>query len=249
MLILLPPSETKRDGGRGAALDIASLAFPRLAPQRRALVRALRALSRDIEASAAALKLGPTQRAEVERNRLLTRSATMPVIDRYTGVVYDAIDAPSLTEQERAFAHRHVVVHSALLGPVAALDDVPAYRLSHDSRLPELSLKKHWGDAIGRQLARVDGLILDLRSEGYAALGPAPRRDGSVYLRVLTEGSDGRRRALNHFNKKAKGEFTRSLVRAGEIFPSVDALLDWAPEAGWRLARIDDRPGELALIV
>ncbi|KQX06510.1 MULTISPECIES: YaaA family protein [unclassified Leifsonia] len=249
MLILLPPSETKRDGGAGARLDVASLAFPRLAPQRRSLIRALRSLARDTEASVTALKLGRTQLGEVARNRAITTSATMPVIDRYTGVVFDALDARSLTESERAFAHAHLVVHSALLGPVAALDGVPAYRMSHDSRLPELSLKKHWGDAIARQLRPVSGLILDLRSEGYAALGPAPERAESVYLRVLTEGDDGRRRALNHFNKHAKGAFTRAVLQAGIDFSSVDELREWAASAGWTLDRLDGRPREIALVV
>lgn len=249
MLILLPPSETKRDGGSGAALDIPGLAFPKLAPQRRALVRALRTLARDQEATVAALKLGRTQLGEVARNRVLTTAPTMPVIDRYTGVVFDALDAATLTDAERSFAHEHLVVHSALLGPVAALDGVPAYRMSHDSRLPELSLKRHWGDAIARQLAPLPGLLLDLRSEGYAGLGPAPQREDSVYLRVLSAEEDGRRRALNHFNKHAKGAFSRSLLQAGEAFASVGELMDWAPTAGWTIERIDGRPGELALVV
>jgi cytoplasmic iron level regulating protein YaaA (DUF328/UPF0246 family) len=249
VLILLPPSETKRDGGSGAALDVASLAFPKLAPKRRALVRALRTLARDTEASVTALKLGRTQLSEVARNRAVTTSPTLPVIDRYTGVLFDALDAASLTDEDRAFAHDHVLVHSALLGPVAALDGVPAYRMSHDSRLPELSLKKHWGDAIARQLAPLRGVILDLRSEGYAALGAAPTREDSVYLRVLSEGDDGRRRALNHFNKHAKGEFARALVQGRNDFASVDELLEWAGPAGWTLERIDGKPGELALVV
>ncbi|KQO99544.1 YaaA family protein [Leifsonia sp. Leaf264] len=249
MLILLPPSETKRDGGTGAPLDVTSLAFPKLAPQRRALIRALTTLARDREASVAALKLGRTQLGEIDRNRAIRTSATMPVIDRYTGVVYDALDARSLDEAERSFAHEHVRVHSALLGPVAALDSVPAYRMSHDSRLPELSLKKHWGDAITRQLKPVAGLVLDLRSEGYASLGPAPARADSVYLRVLTDGEDGRRRALNHFNKHAKGAFTRALIQAGHDLGSVAELREWAAAAGWRLELIDGKPGELALIV
>ena len=34
MLILLPPSETKRPGGTGAPLEVDGLALPELAPQR-----------------------------------------------------------------------------------------------------------------------------------------------------------------------------------------------------------------------
>ncbi|MEJ3404556.1 peroxide stress protein YaaA [Rathayibacter sp. YIM 133350] len=249
MRILLPPSETKRAGGEGDRLDVKALAFPALAPQRRALVRELRGLARDAEASAVALKLGATQRGEIEANRRLTLSPTMPAIERFTGVLFDGLDSASLTEPERAFAHQHLLVHSALFGPVAALDPIPAYRLSHDSRLPGISLKKHWSPAISRELNREEGLVLDLRSEGYRDLGPAPVREHSVWLRVLTEGEDGRRRALNHFNKAAKGRFTRALVREQHDVASVDELLDWAALSGWRLERIAGVPEELALIV
>ncbi|AMB57969.1 YaaA family protein [Microterricola viridarii] len=253
MLILLPPSETKRDGGDGPPLDVARLALPALAPQRRELVDALVQLAEDTDASVAALKLGRTQLFEVERNRQLHTSATMPVIDRYTGVLYDALDAATLSPAARAFAHSHLVVHSALLGPVAALDGVPAYRMSHDSRLPALSLKGHWVPVIRQQFAPLDGVLLDLRSEAYTALGTLPVREGSAYLRVLSEGADGQKRALNHFNKKSKGEFTRVVLEAGIDFGSVDELLDWAPGAGLRLQRhklaTAKAPEELALIV
>lgn len=195
----------------------------------------------------AALKLGRTQSAEVGRNLVLASSPTLPVLDRYTGVLYDALDAATLEPAARDWAGRHVLVHSALFGPVGGLDLIPAYRLSFDSKLPEIALKKHWSEPVAHVLARSEGLLLDLRSAGYAALGPAPIRPDSLYLRVVTETADGRTRALNHFNKKAKGSFTRALVQHGESFTSVSGLLDWAAGAGFQL-----RPGsggELDLVV
>ena len=50
-------------------------------------------LSRNRETSIRALKLGPKQAAEVDRNRAIRRSPTMPALERYTGVLYDALDA------------------------------------------------------------------------------------------------------------------------------------------------------------
>lgn len=249
MIVLLPPSETKNDGGVGAPLDVRTLAIPRLAPARRTVIRTVRTLARDVDAAVASLKLGRTQHGEVARNRAVTRSPTMAAIDRYTGVLYEGLDAPTLTETQREFAHEHVLIHSAMLGPVAALDDIPAYRLSHDSRLPELSLRKHWHPVLSRELARLSGLVLDLRSEGYASLGDAPDRPDSLYLRVLTETADGRRRALNHFNKKAKGEFTRWIVSAGVDVDTVVELRERAAVDGWRLEPLPEHPRELALIV
>ncbi|SMQ70517.1 hypothetical protein SAMN06295909_2089 [Plantibacter sp. VKM Ac-1784] len=253
MLILLPPSETKRDGGDGRALDTALLRFPGLSSSRNDCLEALVSLAADEAATVKALKLGPKQLGEVQRNRAAATSPTMPAIDRYTGVLYDALDAATLPQEARRFAAEHLAVHSALLGPVGALDPIPAYRLSHDSRLPGFVLKRHWAGQVARELNAVPGVLLDLRSEGYAALGPLPDRVGAVYLRVLTVGDDGRRRALNHFNKQGKGRFTRALLEAGVDHPDVESLLDWARSTGWVLdvhARADDgRVAELALVV
>jgi len=255
VLLLLPPSETKRTGGTGEPLDLNHLRYPSLTSQRRVLVRELRSLARHPEAMMAALKLGRTQAGEVAHNRALTTAPTMAALDRYTGVLYDALDAPTLTLADRDWAAAHVLVHSALFGPIGALDPIPAYRLSTTSRLPGLVLKQHWGPRIAALLAREPGLVLDLRSAGYVALGAAPARAGSVVLRVVTETPDGQVRALNHFNKTAKGRFTRALIRGAAELATVEDLLDWAPGAGFTvraagpaaLELLDDAPLARAL--
>jgi len=220
-------------------LDLEGLAFPALLAQRHATISSLRALSRSVSGSTAALGLGPTQRAEIDRNRAVVTSPVMPVMDRFTGVLYEALDAPALDAPARAWLASHVVVHSALFGVISAADAIPAYRLSHDSRLPGLPLKKHWRTAVQAELAATTGLIVDLRSEGYVALGPAPSRVDSVYVRVVTSGADGVKRALNHFNKKGKGEFVRALAEAGIDHPTLSALLDWAAGRGIALELTD----------
>ena len=246
MLLLLPPSETKRDGGsEGTALDLATLSFPEITQQRTQAIAALRSLSRSVGASAAALGLGPTQRFEIDRNRTLLTAPVMPAIQRYTGVLYDGLAVETLSPEERDFTSRHVAIQSALFGLLGAGDPIPAYRLSHDSRLPGLPLRRHWASAVAGVLAERHELILDLRSEAYSALGPAP--EGSVYIRVLSEDASGRRVALSHFNKKSKGEFSRALIGAGIDHDSVDALLAWARGVGIQLSR--GEMGELDLVV
>jgi cytoplasmic iron level regulating protein YaaA (DUF328/UPF0246 family) len=228
-------------------LVVEDLSYPSLAAKRRHALRALGALARDADAMMLALKLGRSLAFEVARNRELQVSPTMPVLDRYTGVLFDGLAASTLSAGARAFAGDHLVVHSALFGPVGALDQVPAYRLSYNSRLPSLVLKKHWSTATAALLGQEDGLILDLRSEGYVGLGPAPRRAESFFLRVVTETSTGATRALNHFNKKAKGEFTRALLEHGENFGTSAELINWAGMAGFTLRR--GAAGELELVV
>ena len=231
---------------------LGDLRFPGLARVRREVVAALSGLSRNRAKSMEALKLGSTQAREVDRNRAIRSSPTMPAIERYTGVLYDALDAVTLSGKQRAFADDTVAVHSALFGLVAAGDLIPAYRLSFDSRLSlergAPTLKKRWAPAVTAVLAERPGLILDLRSEGYVGLGPAPARGDVHYVRVLARGDDGEVRALNHFNKQAKGLLARALIEAGRDFQSTEDLLEWARDEGYELGRV---PGsdDLSLIV
>ena len=246
MLVILPPSETKRDGGaEGSSLDLTALAFPSLNPQRTAALAALKKLSRSDEESTAALGLGPKQRFEIDRNRALHNSPTMIAMDRFTGVLFEGLAPESLNADARDWLARNVVVHSALFGLVGAGDPIPAYRLSHDSRLPGVALRKHWAPAISAALAKHSGLVLDLRSEAYANLGPAPA--GAHYLRVVTEGPNGQKRALNHFNKKGKGEFVRALAQSGVDHVDVAGLIEWAGSRDIQLAV--GKPGEIELTV
>ncbi|WP_348787148.1 peroxide stress protein YaaA [Leifsonia sp. NPDC080035] len=248
MLILLPPSETKRTGGAGSPLALDSLRFGSLAEVRSAVLADAVALSADHDAAVRALKLGPKQAAEVDRNRELHTAPTMPALLRYTGVLYDALDAESLTDEQWRFAGETVAVQSALFGLVGAADPIPAYRLSFDSRLTP-SLKRRWRAAGAAALSEHDGLILDLRSEGYAALAPLPDRAGAHYVRVLARDESGHVRALNHFNKQAKGLLARALIEAGTALPSTDALLAWAEAEGYELGPAADGGRDLELIV
>lgn len=247
MLIILPPSETKRDGGDPSRpLSLDALSFPSLSGPRTRALRALGRLARD-RGAAAALRLGPTQAAELQRNRLVGSGPTMPALERFDGVLYEALGVSTLPRAARQFARDRVVVGSALFGLLGAEDPIPAYRLSPDSRLPGTPLKALWSAPVSALLGARTGMILDLRSEAYAALGPAPKREESWYLRVVSEGEDGRRRALNHFNKKGKGEFTRALLLAGVDHPDAASLLSWAAATGIQLE--PGAAGELVLVL
>ena len=237
MLVLLPPSETKRAGGSGAFDASALRHAAELGASRRRVREALEDLSADEEAAARALKLGAKSRGELERNRSLATSGVLPAVERYTGVLYDALDVPSLDADARAWLDAHVLVQSALFGLVAAGDRIPAYRLSAGSRLPALGvpLRRAWREAHAAIEWGDAGLVLDLRSQDYAALAPLPDGAGTV-LHVAQRGGDGQVRALNHFNKAAKGDLVRRLARSGARIADEAGLLAWAAGEGLELA-------------
>ena len=167
MKILLPPSETKHEGGDGSPLDLDSLVLPSLNERRSAVLEALIDLAADEEAARRVLKLSEGQRGDIAHNRALRSSPTMPAIDRYTGVLFDALDARSLSAASRRWLGEHVWIHSAPLGPVGALDALPTYRLAAGTSLPGLpALRRHWAEATSAAIAEADpSFVLDLRSE------------------------------------------------------------------------------------
>ncbi|WP_101846284.1 YaaA family protein [Zhihengliuella sp. ISTPL4] len=246
MKILLPPSETKREGGDGSPLDVSALALPSLAPQRSAVIDALIALAGDDDAARRVLKLSERQRGDIAHNRALWTAPTMPAVDRYTGVLFDALDAASLSAASRRWLDAHVWIHSAPLGPVAALDRIPTYRLAAGTSLPGLApLRRHWaGPTAAAISADAPAFVLDLRSEAYAALGPVPDEVPSAYVRVVT----AQGRALNHFNKKSKGLLVRALADDRPRLGSLRALHRWA-EAHDFVLRDGAETGEIELVV
>jgi cytoplasmic iron level regulating protein YaaA (DUF328/UPF0246 family) len=210
VLVLLPPSETKHPGGDGAPLDLAALTAPELNPVRTEIAEALHKLADDVPAARAALGLSPKQDDEIARNAALWTSPALPAVERYTGVLYDALDVRSLTRAQRARADRRLAVGSALFGVVRAGDSIPAYRLSAGSTLPGLpTLRALWRPALTPVLAAVDDLVVDLRSGSYAGLAPVP---GAVTVEVLSERPDGSRSVVSHFNKAHKGRLARLLA-------------------------------------
>ena len=210
MLVLLPPSETKAPGGDGGPLDLAALAAPELTGVRTEIAEALVKLADDVPAARAALGLSATQDAEIARNAELWTSPTRPALERYTGVLYDALDVRTMTRAQRTRAGRRLAVGSALFGFVRADDPLPAYRLSAGSALPGLpTLRALWKPALSPVLAAIDELVVDLRSGSYAALAPVP---GAVTLEVLSERPDGSRSVVSHFNKAHKGRVARLLA-------------------------------------
>jgi len=235
VLVLLPPSETKAAGGDGPPLRLGALSHRDLTLTRRTLVDELVALATDVPAALAALGLSPRQTAEVARNAELPDAPTLPALRRYTGVLYDALDVPSLRRGERARAGARLAVASALFGLLGGDDPVPAYRLSAGSTLPGLgTVRSVWRPVLTPLLAGVDTLVVDLRSTPYAALAPVP---GAVTVRVLTEHS---RATVSHCNKAHKGRLARLLACAPREPTTVEGAARIARRGGLSVERSGD---------
>lgn len=234
VLVLLPPSETKSDGGASAPLELSELAMPQLTAVRDKLVTELVGLAADPAASRAALGLGKGADAEIVRNAALRTSPTRPALERYTGVLYDALDAAAFTKVQRSKAFARLAIGSALFGAVRAGDQIPAYRLSGGSKIPGLpTLSALWRDSLADALHAEAGgdLVVDLRSGTYQQLGRVP---DAITANVLTEHPDGTRTVVSHFNKHHKGLLARALVLTRAEPTDVRGIARVAEKAGLR---------------
>ena len=249
MLFLLPPSETKTQGGVGLSISQVALTFGGLNPARELVYSKLRELCEGDSARAAkTLKLSVRQLDDLERNLQLENAPIMPALLRYTGTLYDAIHDRGLKgsgAEDNVLpadairrAKEIVLIQSSLFGLIPATDLIPYYRLSATTTLLGLSLKKVWSEAHEPIWKRLEqGPIIDMRSKQYAQLAPIPDSLEHYELDVVLESADGNREQLNHFNKKAKGMLINAVLTA-EIAPqTIPDLAKCAKSKGMRLER------------
>jgi uncharacterized protein len=206
VLILLPPSETKTERGRGRPMELGRLSSPELTDARTAVVDALGAVCAEPDA-AFALGVSPSLADEVARNTRLRSAPAVRVGALYTGVLYDALDLPSLDEPSRRCAARRLLVVSALYGVLRVTDRVAPYRLSMAVNLPGVGpLARHWRGPLGDVLPGLvgRGLVVDCRSSTYAAAwvpqGDLARR----WVQVRVPGA-------THMAKHTRGLVARAL--------------------------------------
>ena len=212
MLVLLPPSEGKAAGGDGPPVGRRPvLSTPDLARGRSDLLGALRRAARaDPAGPGRGLRLpaGVAAAALVADARART-APTMPALDRYTGVVYQALDVASLTPAARRRAEDLVLVSSGLWGVVRGGDLVPDYRVPASGTVPGLGgVTAHWRLPLAAAMPAVvgDHAVLDLRSTDYNGMwrptGELAER--VVAVRVLAQRGTGARRTTSVVSFHAK---------------------------------------------
>lgn len=175
--------------------------------------------------------------------REIHRAPTMPAVERYGGIVYDHLDAGSLSAAARGLADQHLAIVSGLFGLLRGGDRIPAYRLLMLADLPGLGKLHHvWRSVVPaaiRAAVDEDGVIINLLSGEYAAaVGP----DLQHHRRVIdvTFLQPGGKRISSYGGKQAKGWLTRHLLERGGVSPELLAdfpqgrLLD-ADDTSWMI--------------
>lgn len=213
--ILIPPSEGKAPGGEGPTRTELGAAgegaFAGLAKERKKVIAAT--------------------------DRKVVKAATLPAMQRYTGVLYKALDYDSLDTAARARADEQLVIFSGLWGLVGATDDLPDYKLPIGTKVPTLGgLGPWWRPRLSPVLdAHVaDAVVWDFLPGAHAGAwvdgGKAAKR---WTVKVVRETSNGTRITVSHDNKATKGYLARHILTHGVSDPA--ALEHLELPAGYRI--------------
>ena len=242
-MILLPPSEGKAAGGGGPPWESVDQSFPALADPRREVVSALvKAMGGSPEAQ---FKLLGVKAAKAEKataaNLDVATAPTMPAIDRYTGVLYDALDYSSLPAKVRQGLDRQMVIFSGLWGLVRPTDLIPDYKLKMGASLSGLGKPaRFWKPLISDALAGAitasgTDMVWDLLpNEHSAAWDPsvAGRRIRVRFLDDVLKNGERTLVTVSHWNKLLKGALVRHVVEHGLDDPG--GLVDFDHPEGYR---------------
>lgn len=140
-------------------------------------------------------------------------SKPTPAIGVYTGVLYLALDFPSLSPAAKKRADTSLVIISAKYGAIGPHSLIESYKEKIDN--------KSMRGVVAKVLdTRVSGkstgeLIVDCRSSTYKTIWRAPL-DTTVEIRVSTV-IDGQRKIVTHMSKKTRGEITRWLLQSRSV--------------------------------
>ncbi|MGB3412621.1 MAG: peroxide stress protein YaaA [Microthrixaceae bacterium] len=236
-LILLPPSEGKSPSGTGPAWGPDTMKFD-LDPQRTQVIHVLKRSMR--KGKAERMKLlgvkGDALEAATTANLNLAEAPTMPALQRYSGVLYDALDAGSLSPQAKRRLDPVVVIFSGLFGLVAPSDLIPNYKLKMGASVPAVGrLSTFWRPGLSAALgAAVPGRqVWNLLPNEHDAAWMGPVEVEQVSVRFLERRPDGSLVAVSHWNKFFKGALVRLLLEEPSTTP--ESLADWHHPAGWHL--------------
>lgn len=149
-----------------------------------------------------------------------TPANARPAIDAFKGDVYIGLDAPTLSDEDRAFTNDCLRILSGLYGLLQPLDLMQAYRLEMGIKFASergTNLYNFWGDLITKELNKsfkgdADPVLVNLASGEYFKAVNRKTLKARVVTPVFQEVKEGRARVISFLAKKARGTMTRYVI-------------------------------------
>ncbi|MBL4624385.1 MAG: peroxide stress protein YaaA [Flavobacteriales bacterium] len=150
-----------------------------------------------------------------------TKGNSKHVLAVFKGDVYRGINVDDFTENEISLAQDKLRILSGLYGLLKPMDLMQAYRLEMGTRFaitPKIkNLYQFWGnkitDALNVELARDDGVLINLASNEYFKAVNVKRITGKVITCHFRDFKNGEYKMIMTFAKLARGYMTRFIIK------------------------------------
>ncbi|NIC08000.1 peroxide stress protein YaaA [Billgrantia bachuensis] len=136
-----------------------------------------------------------------------------PAAQAFQGDVYMGLEAATFSDDDNAFAQRHLRILSGLYGLLRPLDLIQPYRLEMGTRLPNPAgkdLYAFWQDSLTEALDRAiaesgSKVLVNLASNEYFKAVDAKRLDARVITPIFKDEKNGTYKIISFYAKKARG--------------------------------------------
>ncbi|MGP9834091.1 peroxide stress protein YaaA [Marinobacter sp. NSM] len=138
----------------------------------------------------------------------------------FKGDVYTGLDAESFSEQDFAFAQKHLRMLSGLYGLLKPLDLMQPYRLEMGTKFENQrgkDLYAFWGskitEALNELLAKDDQVLVNLASNEYFKSVQKKQLDGRLITPQFKDWKNGQYKMISFYAKKARGLMCRYAIQ------------------------------------
>lgn len=189
-IIIIPPSEGKLQGA-----DLPKLSTT--VEPTKSLIKEILSQKENLE-KFYGLKEKALNKA-IQTNKAILTSKTLPSIERYNGVVYKAMDVPTIKNKKDL---QLIHIFSPLFGLIRSDTPIPDYKFKID----KLNATKLWHPTIKEQLK--NKYVIDLLPKAYDKA--VEYQDGIKIEFILIK--QGKKMPAGHQGKHIKGRFIRWMI-------------------------------------
>lgn len=138
----------------------------------------------------------------------MTQLEVKPAIDRYSGVMYNAIDHAWMTDQGKEFFNENFLIFSGMYGKVRPMDMIGNYKLPIETK----TLAKYWQENITKSLNESWAeYIVNLLPLSYMKMIDFKTLVPKVVNINFQVEKNGKIVKMAHWVKKVKGEWIKNI--------------------------------------
>lgn len=209
MKILLAPAETKNQGGDNIPFCKENFFLEEFFSKREEIFKLYENHIKNSSLEELSSWFGIKKLDDVKKySDSLIDKPTMKAIERYNGVAFDALSYNQLSNDEKNYVDKNVILFSNLFGPIKASDLIPDYKYKQGAKLPNINVEKFFKDNFSDSLDEYIGKeIIDLRA-GFYEKFYTPKSANVIILKFLKDG-----KVVSHWAKHYRGMVLQTLAK------------------------------------